>query len=102
MTNIIKIIVSLLFLLFAYFQLNDDNPILWTFLYIIPASLYFFKYLHKYKILGNILICGYLLGIIIVVFDNSYNPQMILFSKKLNEIFGLSLSVAWIYYIFKN
>ena len=102
MSNISKIIVSLLFLLFAYFQINDSNPLFWISLYMIPASLYFLKYLHQYKILGKVLICIYMFIIIYVLFDTSYNPQMLLFSKKINEILGLTLSIGWIYYIFKN
>ena len=102
MNHIFKIIISILFLVFAYFQINDSNPLFWTSLYIIPASLYFIKYLHQYKILGKVLIFIYAFIILYVFFDTSYNPQMILFSKKINEILGLSFSIGWIYYIFKN
>lgn len=42
MKKVITIILSLLFVLFAYFQLNDLDPIVWVPAYLIPAAVIYF------------------------------------------------------------
>ena len=41
MKNIFTILMGLIFLLFAYFQLNDPDPIRWVPIYLLPAILAF-------------------------------------------------------------
>ena len=46
--RILQLILSILFLLFAYFQFNDPDPLIWVSLYIIVAILLFLGFLGKY------------------------------------------------------
>jgi Transmembrane family 220, helix len=43
MKKIVFIIIGLVFLLFAYFQLNDPDPIRWVPIYLLPVFLCFWK-----------------------------------------------------------
>lgn len=47
--SIPKIILSALFVLFAYFQLNDPDPGLWIVIYLVLAALYGFAAAGKYN-----------------------------------------------------
>jgi len=47
--SIPKIILSLLFVLFAYFQLNDPDPARWIVIYLVLATLYGFAAAGKYN-----------------------------------------------------
>lgn len=47
--KITKIILSALFLLFAYFQLNDPDPWMWVILYIFVAAVMGFAAFDKYN-----------------------------------------------------
>lgn len=43
MKNIIFVILGLIFLLFAYFQINDLDPVRWVPIYLLPAFLSFWR-----------------------------------------------------------
>jgi len=58
--KILKIILGILFLLFAYFQLNDPDPLIWVSIYVLIGIMSLasaFNISSRYAILGAMVIC---------------------------------------------
>ena len=56
--KIINVLLTLLFLLFAYFQLNDPDPYIWTAIYLFIAIISAFAVAGKYFKLANFIGIG--------------------------------------------
>ncbi len=75
--KIINLILSILFILFAWFQLNDPDPWLWVALYIwvaIVCGMAVFSKYSKYLILGGII--ASVLGVVFLLPEFIYWIQM--------------------------
>lgn len=60
--KILKIILAILFVLFAYVQLNDPDPGLWILVYGVMAVLCVMAYFNKYPVrIMIVLASGYLI-----------------------------------------
>jgi len=95
--NVIILLVGLLFLFFAYLQINDPDSLIWIITYLIPASLSFLtltNYRSKYfQYISPI----YLVIAIYLYFNNSEITIMYIFTETTNESLGLILSSIWIF-----
>ena len=94
--NVIILLVGLLFLFFAYLQINDPDSLIWIMAYLLPAVLSFVAityYISKYfQYLSPI----YLIIAIYLYFNNSDTAIMYIFDETTNESLGLVLCSIWI------
>ena len=94
--NVIILLVGLLFLFFAYLQINDPDSLIWIMAYLLPAVLSFValtNYISKYfQYLSPI----YLIIAIYLYFNNSDTAIMYIFDETTNESLGLVLCSIWI------
>ena len=90
-------LAGLLFLFFAYLQINDPDSTLWIIAYLLPAILSFsssFNYKSKYfQYLSPL----YLIISFYLYFNNSESKVMYIFSEITNESLGLILCSIWIF-----
>ena len=93
----IRLLVGLFFLLFAYLQINDPDPLIWIIVYLIPAALSFStltNYRSKYiRYISPI----YLILAIYQYLYNSETTVMHVFDETTNESLGLVLCSIWIF-----
>ncbi len=69
--KITNLILSAVFILFAYFQLNDPDPLGWTLLYLFMAAVCVFAAYgrsHKYVLWVGIAICLIWMGMLLPEF----------------------------------
>ena len=89
--------VGLLFLFFAYLQINDPDSLIWIIAYLIPAALSFStltNYRSKYiRYISPI----YLIVAIYMYLYNSETTVMHMFDATTNESLGLVLCSIWIF-----
>jgi len=93
---IITLLVGLLFLFFAYLQINDPDSLLWIIAYLVPAALSFIaltNYRSKYFQYTSPI---YVIIAIYLHFNNSETSIMYIFDEKTNESLGLVLCSIWI------
>ena len=84
-----SIILGFIFLLFAAFQVNDPDPVLWIILYLVPAATSFiltYKYIHTAVLV--LMFTVYLVGSIII-FPES--PSQWLSIEQETKAFGMKL-----------
>jgi len=97
LNNVIILFGGLLFLFFAYLQINDQDSLIWIIAYFIPAALSFSaltNYRSKYfQYLSPI----YLIIAIYLYFNNSETAVMHIFDETTNESLGLVLCSIWIF-----
>ena len=97
LNNTIILLVGLLFLFFAYLQINDQDSLIWIIAYFIPAALSFSaltNYRRKYfQYMSPI----YLITAIYLYFNNSETAIMHIFDETTNESLGLVLCYIWIF-----
>ena len=88
---IITLLVGLLFLFFAYLQINDPDSLIWIMAYLIPAVLSFLAltdYRSKYfQYISPI----YLIIAIYLYVNNSDTTIMYIFNETTNETLGMVL-----------
>ena len=96
LNNLIILLIGLLFLFFAYLQINDQDSLIWIIAYLIPSMLSFLTLInfrsHYLKYISLI----YLLTAIYLYCNNSDTEVMYLFNETTNEYLGLALCSAWI------
>ena len=71
--KILNFILAAIFILFAYFQLNDPDPYLWMLLYFFVAAVCVFAAYgrrNKYILLAGMLICLIWMGFLLPEFIN--------------------------------
>ena len=94
---IIILLVGLVFLFFAYLQINDPDSLIWIIAYLIPAALSFStltNYRSKYiRYISPI----YLIVAIYLYLYNSETTVMHVFDETTNESLGLVLCSIWIF-----
>ena len=97
LNNVITLLAGLLFLFFAYLQINDPDSLIWIIAYLIPAVLSFsaltnyrIKYIHYISII-------YLIIAIYLYINNSETTVMHIFDETTNESMGLVLCSAWMF-----
>ena len=94
---IITLLVGLLFLFFAYLQINDPDSLIWIMAYLIPAVFSFLAltdYRSKYfQYISPI----YLIIAIYLFFNNSDTTIMYIFNETTNETLGMVLCSVWIF-----
>ena len=94
---IITLLVGLLFLFFAYLQINDPDSLIWIMAYLIPAVLSFLAltdYRSKYfQYISPI----YLIIAIYLYVNNSDTTIMYIFNETTNETLGMVLCSVWIF-----
>ena len=88
---------GVLFLFFAYLQINDQDSLIWIIAYLIPAVLsllaltdYRSKYLQYISPI-------YLIIALYLYWNNSDTDVMYIFNKTTNESLGLVLCSVWIF-----
>ena len=98
---------GLIFILFAYFQMNDPDPVLWVPIFFVPSALSFGVFFKKYNRLVLILFAiVYLVGAILY-YPNHYEglglenlsmkTEQVEFAR---ESFGLGICfLVFVYYI---
>ena len=95
--NVIILLVGLLFLFFAYLQINDPYSLIWVMVYLLPAVLSFVAltyYISKYfQYLSPI----YLIIAIYLYYNNSETACIHIFDETTNESLGLVLCSIWIF-----
>ena len=97
LNNAIILLVGLLFLFFAYLQINDPDSLIWIIAYFIPAVLSFLA-LTNYRIKYIQYISPiYLIVAIYLYLYNSETTVMHVFDETTNESLGLVLCSIWIF-----
>ena len=94
--NIVVLLVGILFLFFAYLQINDPDSFIWVIAYLIPAILSFSSLLNYRSKYSQYLSPIYLILAFNAHFNNSETNEMHIFSEATNESLGLVLSSIWI------
>ena len=94
---IITLLVGLLFLFFAYLQINDPDSLIWIMAYLIPAVLSFLElsdYRSKhFQYISPI----YLIIAIYLYLNNSDTTKMYISNETTNETLGMVLCSVWIF-----
>ena len=88
---------GVLFLFFAYLQINDPYALIWIIAYLIPAVISFSaltKYRSKYF---QYISLTYLIIAIYLYSNNSDSMVMYIFDETTNESLGLVLCSIWIF-----
>ena len=89
--------MGLLFLFFAYLQINDPDSLIWIMAYLIPAVLSFLAltdYSSKYlQYISPI----YLIIALYLYWNNSDANVMYIFNETTNETLGMVLCSVWIF-----
>ena len=89
--------MGLLFLFFAYLQINDPDSLIWIMAYLIPAVLSFLAltdYRNKYfQYISPI----YLIIAIYLYVNNSDTTIMYIFNETTNETLGMVSCSLWIF-----
>ena len=94
---IITLLVGLVFLFFAYLQINDPDSLIWIMAYLIPAVLSFIALTdYKSKYLQYISPI-YLIIALYLYWNNSDANVMYIFNETTNESLGLVLCSVWIF-----
>lgn len=111
----IKLVLGLLFLLFAWFQRNDPDPALWIAIYGVLAVLCFvgaFQKIHKYILFvfgGFLLIYTVILVPEIIHWISKGMPSIVEEMKAeephieyTREFFGLVISILSLWFLYKK
>ena len=111
--KVINSILGILFLSFAYFQLNDPDPYLWVLLYVYIALVSFLTVknkISKWFILPGMLSCVLWLGLLMPDFINwmKMGSPSITDSMKAEqphieltrEFLGLAISLGVLFYLY--
>ena len=97
LNHVIILLVGLLFLFFAYLQINDPDSFIWIIAYLIPAAISFStltNYRSKYfQYISPI----YLIIAINLNLNNSETAVMHRFDETTNESLGLVLCFIWVF-----
>ena len=97
LNHVIILLVGLLFLFFAYLQINDPDSLIWIIAYFLPAVCSFAaltNYISKcFQYVSPI----YLIIAIYLYFNNSETAVMYIFDETTNESLGLVLCSIWIF-----
>ena len=94
---IITLLVGLVFLFFAYLQINDPDSLIWIMAYLIPAILSFLAladYRSKYFLYISPI---YLIIAIYLYLNNSDTTIIYIFNETTNETLGMVLCSVWIF-----
>ena len=94
--NVIILLVGLLFLFFAYLQINDPDSLIWIIAYLIPAALSFSTLTNYRSNYFQYMSPIYLIIAISLYFINSETTVMHIFNETTNESLGLVLCSIWI------
>lgn len=114
--KIIKIISGLIFSSFAYVQLNDPDPVLWTVIYALVATLFFtsmFKQINRKVLILLLAVMGlYSLTIIPGFYTWLATPEKselfgeMVYEKpyieETREFLGLIIACAGLFYLLKK
>ena len=95
--HLIILLVGLLFLFFAYLQINDPDSLLWIIAYLIPAALSFSVLTNYRSTYFQYMSPIYLIIAIYLYFNNSETSIMYIFDEITNESLGLVLCSIWIF-----
>ena len=93
----IILIVGLLFLFFAYLQINDPDSLIWIIAYFIPAALSFAALINYRKKYFQFMSPMYLITAIYLYSNHSKTAVMHIFDETTNESLGLILCSIWIF-----
>ncbi|WP_298237472.1 transmembrane 220 family protein [uncultured Algibacter sp.] len=83
--RIISFVLFVLFLLFAYLQLNDPDPLLWVSIYLLIALL---MLVSNYKTIPKIILWGILVALLLYASTYFYFVVDWLQTENKNELFG--------------
>ena len=97
LNNAIILLVGLLFLFFAYLQINDSDSLIWIIAYFIPAVLSFSSLINYRSEYFQYMSPIYLIIAIYLYFNNSETAVMYIFDETTNEALGLALCSIWIF-----
>ena len=89
--------IGLIFVYFAYLQINDSDSIVWVIIYLIPAILPIFLILNLNMFYFKYISSCYFIYAIYLTFNNVDSQVMHIFSETTNEILGLLFCSIWIF-----
>ena len=99
----IKIAIGLLFLYFSYLQINDQDYIIWIFVYLLTSLCTFYSLFQKNnRHLRYLSVFYFLYSLVLIIGVPDDKVTMYIFSEKINEAAGLIICSIWIYYLTKH